>query len=180
MSEPDPIRQLQHLLDDPGKVLERISRIQSAIGSMRSPSSGAPEPPAAFSPPAEATSIAISDDRPYDGLLKILRDMQTQIEERIRPLALLSVQSEVDHLQILAKQEQAALDECFAQLDRNLLACVDRIDGSRKVYAELTTLNQRLAELGAATEALPEFPNSLDPEEFLSSRIQSLREQGKI
>jgi septal ring factor EnvC (AmiA/AmiB activator) len=180
VSEPDPIKQLQHLLEDPGRVLERISRIQSAIGAITPSSSSAPELSAATSARAETTIILKSEDRPYDGLLQMLRDMQSQIEQRVRPLALLTVQSEVEHLRELSKQEQTALDECVAQLDRNILTCVDRIEESRKLHAELTTVNQRLEELGAPTEGLPDFPTSQDSKEILKSRIERLRGSGKI
>ena len=109
--------------------------------------------PAANLPP-EAVSIVKVEDRPYDGLLQILRDMQAQIEGRVRPLAQQSIQAEVERLRELAKQKQAALDECVAQIDQCILRSLGKIDASRQSYARLRATQRRLAELGAATEVV--------------------------
>lgn len=181
MEDRDPIKQLQRLLDDPGKVLERISRIQSALGSIHPPSStAAPDTPVASLPPTETVAILKVADRPYDNLLQMLRDMQAQIEECIRPLALLTVQAEVERLREQVRQERAALEKCVEQIDRSLEFCLHRIDDSRSIYADLIALTGRLTELGAATETLPEFSTSQDPCEIIHSRIERLREKGKI
>lgn len=177
MAEPDPIKQLQHLLDDPGKVLERISRIQSAIGSIRDSSSNAPE--ALADSPGEA-SPAFQAKRPYDALLRIVRGMQAHVEQRLRPLALLSIQSETERVFGLAEQEQGALNQCIAQLDQTLLTCVDRISESQEVYDNLTAINDRLTQLGATPEALPDFSLNQDANALLASRLESLRRKGKI
>ena len=181
MEDRDPIKQLQRLLDDPGKVLERISRIQSALGSIHPPSStAAPDTPVASLPPTETVAILKVADRPYDNLLQMLRDMQAQIEECIRPLALLTVQAEVERLREQVRQERTALEKCAERIDRSLESCLHRIDDSRSIYADLIALTGRLAELGAATEPLPEFSTSQDPSEIIQSRIERLREKGKI
>lgn len=110
----------------------------------------------------------------------MLRDMQAQIEECIRPLALLTVQAEVERLREQVRQERAALEKCAERIDRSLESCLHRIDDSRSIYADLIALTGRLAELGAATEPLPEFSTSQDPSEIIHSRIERLREKGKI
>ena len=173
MAEQDPIRQLQHLLDDPSNLLERISRIQSAIGSIREPTAS-PE----TSPPVAAKTHA--EDPPFEDLLRMLRDMQAQIEERLRPLALQTIGTESERLRQLAKQEQTALDECLVRIDRSLTDCVVQIDASQKAYTDLAATHRRLLDLGAAAEALPEFPDSQDPDAFLQERIHQLRQKGKI
>lgn len=181
MEDRDPIKQLQRLLDDPGKVLERISRIQSALGSIHPPNStAAPDTPVASLPPTETVAILKVEDRPYDNLLQMLRDMQAQIEECIRPLALLTVQAEVERLREQMRQERAALEECAEGIDRSLKSCLHRIDDSRSIYADLIALTGRLTELGAAAEPLPEFSTSQDSREIIHSRIEHLRGKGKI
>ena len=178
MTERDPIRQLQHLLDDPGKVWERISRIQSALGSINSPSSTTPsETPAASLPPAEEVAVLNAEDRPYDGLLQMLRDMQAHIEQRVRPLAQQSIQAEVERLRELSKQGQSALDECVAQIDQCILSCLGKIDAARQSYARLRATQRRLADLGAATEVLHLPEESAD---LIAARLDHLRREGKI
>jgi hypothetical protein len=169
----DPIKQIQHLLDDPGKVLEKISRIQSALGSID-------EPRADTAPVNSSAEAAQSETETYQSLLRMLRDMQTQIEERLRPLALQTIDAESERLCGLAKQEQTALDECMARIDRSLQDCVAQIDESQRAYTDLIAANRRLLELGAPAETLPEFPGSQDPNAFLQKRIQQLHQNGKI
>lgn len=107
----------------------------------------------------------------------MLRDMQAQIEERVRPLARQSIQAEVERLRELSKQGQSALDECVAQIDQCILSCLGKIDGSRQSYARLRATQRRLAELGAATEALHLPEESAD---LIAARLDHLRREGKI
>lgn len=170
MTEEDPIRQLQQLLDDPSHLLERISRIQSIIGSAK--------PAEAATPAAQARE---SDGSPYDGLMRILQDVQTQIDRHVRPLALRAMHAEADRLHKFASQELAAQEECLAELDRTLSACVDRIDESRRIQEQLTALNRRLGGLGAPLEEwIPEFDPMASPTEILQDRVTKLRRQGKL
>ena len=81
MDDLDPIKQLQSLLDDRGKVLEKISGIHSALNSLKSPTPGMP---AAFAPLADPNPNLAGEGPLYDRLLQALHDMQAQIEERVR------------------------------------------------------------------------------------------------
>jgi hypothetical protein len=172
----DPIKQIQHLLDDPGKVLERISRIQSALGSINTPSSAAP----ATSLAGEAAPVSETEEGTYRGVLQTLREMQSHIEQRLRPLALQTVQAEAERLSEWMKHEQRALDECLARIDENVLTCVERISESQKKYIDLTALKKRLEEFGASTQSLPELSTSEDPGQIIIARLESLRRDGKI
>jgi hypothetical protein len=171
----DPIKQLQHLLDDPGKGLEKISRIQSALGSI---TSSAEKPPSGTR--AAENSLAQTDGDPYSGLLENVRELRLQIEERLRPLAEQAVQAEVERLSERLKQEQRALGECLGRIDENLLACVERIQESQKKLADLSSLKIRLEELGASPASLPEFSTAQDPGEIISARLEILRRTGKL
>ena len=175
MGEEDPIRQLQHLLEDPGNLLERISRIQSVIGSTR-PSEPLPIENAA----PVGRDQKETDSPPYDGLLRMLCDMQMQIDQRVRPLALAAIHAEGERLRQLAKQEQATHDQSLAQVDQSLIACFDRIEQSQKIHADLVALNRRLEQLGAPTERVQDFPAALSPGEIIQTRIEELRRQGKL
>lgn len=173
MADEDPIRQLQHLLDDPRHLLERISRIQSVIGSV-----GEPAPPEGA--PATAPTPLAADSPPFENLLRMLRDMQAQIDQRIRPLALQAMHTEAERLRQLAKQEQTALDQHLEQIDRALIECVARIDESQKIHRELAALNGRLEQLGAEPEPLDHPFSSHGASGFLQRRVQELDRQGKL
>jgi hypothetical protein len=177
----DPIKQLQSLLEDRGKVLEKISSIHSALGSFRT-DSAAPEPesPPAIAVQPQTTANPFTDDRVYNRLLQALRDMQAQIEERVRPMAQQVVEIEVERLREQSGHDQAALNACLAQIDQCILNCVGQLDEYQKKHALLISLNQRIANLGAAPEPLPD---SLPIESFdaaIQARVEGLRNQGKL
>ena len=177
----DPIKQLQSLLADRGKVLEKISSIHSALGSLKT-DSAAPEP---GSPPATAvqpqtTANPLFEPQAYGRLLQAVRDMQAQIEERVRPLAEQVVECEVARLREQSGHEQANLNACLAQVDQCILNCVAQLDEYRNQHAFLITLNERIAKLGGAPEPVPD---SLSLENFpaaIRARVDELRERGKL
>jgi len=171
----DPIKQLQHLLDDPGKVLEKISRIQSALGSITTPSVKTPSAAA-----SAAAAGAKSEADVYGGLLQNVRELRLEIEERLRPLAKQAVQAEVERLSERMKHEQAALSDCLSRIDENLLICVERIHESQKKVNDLSTLKRRLEDLGGAPASLPEFSNTQDPADIITARLETLRRNGKL
>ncbi len=181
MDELDPIRQLQHLLNNPGKLLEKISRIQSALGSIRAPDSIPAEESA-------APTFAADETRPtpkaptqrYSQALHTLRNMQAQLEERVVPLARAAAQAEGEQLRERARQGQITMNECLAQLDRRILACLDRFYDAQRKYADLTLLNQRLVSLGSAAEPLPDGAPLEDATLIIETRLDALRQQGKV
>jgi len=177
----DPIKQMQSLLQDRGKVLEKISSIQSALGSLRT-DSAAPEPesPPAMAVQPQTTANPFSDDRVYSRLLLALRDMQAQIEERVRPLAQQVVEFEVARLREQSGHDQAALNACLAQIDQCILNCVGQLDEYQKKHAFLITLNQRIANLGSTPEPLPDFLSIEKFDAAIHARVAGLRHQGKF
>lgn len=181
MDDQDPIKQLQALLDDRGKVLEKISGIHSALNSIKGITSTEPAP-VMFSTGAvvsEPKPDAGGGDRVYDRLLQTLRDMQAQIEERVQPLAQQTVQVEVERLREQREKDHAGLQDCLARIDQSVLACVERLHEYQRRYAELVTLNQRVAALGAEPEVLPENSVAPDIAATINLRLQRLRLAGK-
>jgi hypothetical protein len=175
----DPIKQLQCLLEDRGKVLEKISSIHSALGSITSAQAAAPEPPQAQAAPVQSAS-RFSPDPVYGRLLRALGDMQAQIEQRVRPIAQQVVELEVARLREQSDHDQGALQQCLAQIDQCILTCVDRLDEYQKKHASLITLNERLESLGAAPEALPDELKPLNLGEAIRSRLESLEQHRRL
>ena len=174
MDDLDPIKQLQSLLDDRGKVLEKISGIHSALNSLKSPAPAMPTPGtlAAFAPLADPNPNFTGEGLLY--VLKTLHDMQAQIEERVRPLAQLTLQAEVAQLRDQFARDQAALKESLIRIDQCIVSCTDRLDEYQRRYADLTILNERIAALGAAPEPLPENLAARDVKEIIDLRLQNL------
>lgn len=179
MEDLDPIKQLQSLVDDRGKVLEKISSIHSALGSIVK-TTASPQAPSETALAGQDRSIQAAEDRLYDRLLQTLHDMQTQIEERVRPLAQQTVEIEVARLREQSKRDQAALLECLARIDQSILSCVERIEEYQSKHSELARLNQRLAVLGAETLPLPDHWSRQNANEMIRARLEELRLKDKI
>ena len=173
----DPIEQLQSLLDDRSKVLEKISSIHSILGSLTPSELSAPEPAA---PTVGTASEQTSADFAYGRLQRALRDMQTQIEQRVQPIARQVVESEVARLREQSGHDQAALKECLAQIDQCVLTCIERMDEFQKRHKLLATLNQRLTSLGALPEPMPDYLPAKDLRDSIQSRVNLLRDQAKL
>jgi len=177
----DPIKQLQSLLEDRGKVLEKISSIHSALGSLRADSAApAPESPPAIAVQPQTTANPFSDDRGYSRLLQALRDMHAQIEERVRPMAQQVVELEVARLREQSSHDQATLNACLAQIDQCILNCVGQLDEYQKKHAFLISLNERIAKLGATPEPLADFLSLENFATAIQARVEGLRHQGKF
>jgi hypothetical protein len=174
----DPIKQLQSLIEDRSKVLEKISGIHSALDSIIKTTNSIPSPQAVLA--AENKSSQIPEDRLYNRLLQTLHDMQAQIEERVRPLAQQTVEIEVARLREMSNQDQTALLECLERIDQCILSCMERVGEYQKRHSELTRLNQRLTTLGAEPQPLPDLWPAQDPGETIRFRLEELRLQGKI
>ena len=174
----DPIKQLQNLLDDRGRVLERISNIQSALGSITTGEPPTPVPQT--SPLPKSVESPVPDDLVYGRLFQALRDMQVQIEERVRPFAREIVNAEVVRIREQTEQNQVALSQCLAQIDQCILTCAERMDEYQKRHAALESLNGRLVSLGATAEPLPPDVLTLNIHEAIQSRIAAVLDQGQL
>lgn len=167
----DPIKQLQSFLDQRGNVLEKISSIHSTLGSLRGdPHSSLTSQFAVDTSPTAANAV----DAHYQRLLQALQEMQSQIEQRVRPAVQLVVQSQVDQLRGQSDDKMAALRDCLGQIDRSVLQCLAGLDEYQKRYADLDTLNKNLAGLGVAPAPLPDKISVDYVSETLSARLAHL------
>jgi hypothetical protein len=173
----DPIQQLQNLLDDRSKVLEKISSIHSVLGSLGRRESSTPDPAA---PVTEAAPQPSGDDQVYGRLQRTLRDMQTQIEQRVQPIARQVVDLQVARLREQSVQDQAALNECLTKIDRCILNCGERMEEYKKRHNLLTALNQRLANLGALPEPMPDDGLAASLSDTIESRLKLLHNRAKL
>lgn len=175
MEDQDPIKQLQSLLTDRSKVLERVSGIHAMLDSIRPPVLSAANSESS----AKTAGVApTADEEPYDRLLQILHDVQSQIENQVRPLAQQAIAFEVERLREQAAIDQRDLSACVEQIDRCVSACLQRAHEYRREHAELALFNGRLTTLGAAPEPLPECASEIT--EIISARLEWLRLQQKI
>jgi len=129
VEDQDPIKHLQSLLTDRNKVLERISGIRAMLDSIKAPASSAAEPE---SIPTTTSLAPAPREEPYDRLLHVLRDMQSEIENQVRPLAQQAIDFEVQRVREQAAIDQRDLRTCVEQIDRCVSACVQHAHEYRR------------------------------------------------
>ena len=168
----DPIQQLQSFLVERGRMLEKITSLHSSLGSLRgdSPSSMALPPAPKFSLEVTGTGA----DAHIQRLVRALQEMQTQIEQRVRPAVQLLVQTQVEQLRGESDEKVAALRACLGQIDRCVSQCLAGLDEYQKRHADLDMLNRNLAGLGASPEPLPEKISIESLSESISARLANL------
>lgn len=122
----------------------------------------------------------MTEEQSYERMLQALKEMQSQIEERVRPVIDQVVQVEIDRLHTLAEQHQGHLKECLARIDQSLLSCQDHLHKYRQARSELLSLNQRLADLGADPETISDGVPSETLSDIIAARLEGLKLAGKI
>lgn len=165
----DPIKQLQSFLAERGEVLEKITSIHSTLSLIRGDRSTSLPLQSASKTSGDDTGAAV--DAHYQRLLQALQEMQTQIEQRVRPAVLLVVQHQVDNLRGQSDEKMSALRDCLDQIDRSVLQCLAGLDEYQKRYADLDTINKSLAGLGVPPEPLPENISMRQLSETISARL---------
>ena len=120
------------------------------------------------------------EEQTYERLLRVLHDMQAQIEERVRPVAEQLVQVEVERLQSLSMHQKSILNDCLALIDQTILDCRIQMEEYRQTRSALLVLNQRLADLGAEPVAAPDHFPTENLGDLILARLEGLRSEGKI
>jgi hypothetical protein len=78
------------------------------------------------------------------------------------------------------EEEKQALERCVNSIDDKLKECSASVDEYQRLYASLSTMRQKLVQLGAEPSALP-TPMPVDNVEgIIVWRLRELREQGKF
>ncbi len=180
--EPQPIEQLYSVLSERGRVAEKITSVETALGTIRRSLSTAlaHQYVQATRPGIEIREDLMKEEQTYERLLQALHDMQAQIEERVRPIAQQVVQAEVERLRDLSEQHRSALEESLAHIDQNILNCRSHIDQYRQRCSDLTVLNERLAKLGADPAPIPALLPESNLGDIIRARVDGLRTEGKI
>jgi hypothetical protein len=129
--------------------------------------------------PLSSNNRLVKEEQSYERLLEALRDMQAQIEERVRPVAEQVVQAEIARLRSLSEEHKSALSSCLAQIDESILSCRTQLDQYQQTRSNLAALNERLRKLGAHSENPPELPAE-NLKDLILARVEGLRADGKL
>ena len=122
----------------------------------------------------------MKEEQSYERLLRVLHDMQAQIEERVRPVAEQVVQAEVERLQNLSIQTRSILNDCLALIDQTILDCRSQMEEYRQTRSALSAVNERLADLAGEPIAVPDHFPTESLGDLILARVEGLRAEGKI
>ncbi|MGH7826468.1 MAG: hypothetical protein ACREQ7_15010 [Candidatus Binatia bacterium] len=179
----NPIEQLRSLLDERNEVARKITAVQAALGAITTniSTSLAQQCLNHAGAAVEFKEHLMKEEQNYERLLQALRDMQAQIEERVRPVAEQVVQAEIERLRSLSEQHKSALTDCLARIDKNILSCRAQMDEYQQTRSELAALSERLSNLGADPEGLPDHQLPAENlRDLILKRVEGLRAAGKL
>lgn len=182
MIHTEPIEELHRLLTEQKRVAEKIADVQAALSHIKKKIS---ESLLQQYVTTTEEKIAIKEDlmreeQSYERLLQALRDMQREIEERIRPVEEQIVQAELDCLKSMFEQQKNALTDCLGKIDQKILECRLQLAEYNRIHTDLKTLNERLSRLGTGSLPMPDFLPIDNLAELIKGRIEDLTSKGKI
>jgi hypothetical protein len=88
---------------------------------------------------------------------------------------------EVRHqLEMIFEDQKKGLDDCLRGIDDKIKECAAYVEDYKRLHCNLTSMRQRLVQLGAEPGGMPDVLPSGGVEEVVAWRLQALREQGKV
>jgi chromosome segregation ATPase len=182
MPQPKPIEQLRGLLDERKKVAEKVTEVQATLNEIKTEVSASLAEQCLHKAvtAVEFKEQLMKAEHNYERLLQALRDMQAQIEDRVRPVAQQVVEAEIERLRSLSEQHRSALTDCLAQIDQHILSCRAQMEQYEQTRSNLAALSDRLTNLGANPERLPEGLSPENIRDLLLARVEGLRAAGKL
>jgi predicted anti-sigma-YlaC factor YlaD len=78
------------------------------------------------------------------------------------------------------EEEKQALERCLNNIDDKLKECSACVDEYQQLYASLSTMRQKLVQLGAEPSNLPTAMPVDNIESIIAWRLRELKEQGKF
>lgn len=83
-------------------------------------------------------------------------------------------------LGIVFENEKKGLEDCLAAVDGKLKECAAGVENYRIMYAHLSSLREKLVQLGGYPTALPAALPTDDFDAVVAWRLQELKFKGKI
>jgi ABC-type enterochelin transport system substrate-binding protein len=85
-----------------------------------------------------------------------------------------------EQLGAVFEEEKHALEKCLDGVDDKLKECSAYVDEYRRLHASLSTMRQKLVQLGAEPSTLPPPMPANNVEGIIAWRLRELKEQGKF
>ena len=122
----------------------------------------------------------IQKEQTFVRLLQALHEMKDGIQAKIRPLEEEIVGANVRRLLENHNNQKGRLADCLNSIDQAILDCRLLFENSKKIFGNLSEVNDKLSGLGAPTLPVENSLETSDMTKGLRERIEHLRLQGKI
>ncbi len=176
------IAKLAKLLADDARIDEKIRDTKAALSLIQKRVSEllAQHYIAMKEPRIQIPEDLMKEEEAFERLLQALQDMKSEISKQIRPVEEQIIQANRDHIRQAFTQESRKLSKCLEEIDDNILACRQYLQDYDNIRSSLYGLNEKLAQLGADSLEVPDSLPTHDLGEIVRSRIDYLKNQGKI
>jgi hypothetical protein len=122
----------------------------------------------------------MSQEQYYERLLLALQEMRREIAQKMRPLELQIIEANREHLRETFEEYTRQLTGSLGAIDEHILACRQLLDDYNMARAGLHGVNDKLSQLGAIPLDVPLGASGSDFGEFMKSRLEHLKSQGKL
>jgi hypothetical protein len=119
------------------------------------------------------------DGEPVERLMEIILQMRINLQQ-VSITFEQQTQEIRQQLGTIFEEEGRALDICLNGIDDRLKECAAYIKDYKRLYSSLSTMHQKLVQLGAEPSAMPGSLPTEEVEGILLWRLHQLKCEGKI
>lgn len=178
----DYIEELARLLTEQKRLDEKLEETQTSFSDIRKRISEYLVQSSLKSTEgvAQMDEGLIQKEKTFERLLQALHEMKSDIQGKIRPLEEEIVRANVSQLLENYNNQRERLTDCLNGIDQAILDCRLLFENSKKIFGNLSEVNEKLSGLGAPTLPVENSLENGDMAKVLRERIEHLRLQGKI
>ena len=115
-----------------------------------------------------------------DRLLQAFLNMKNNFEQQVRSLDGHLAEAQLEYFKEMFDTQKSTAADCLNGIDQKVLDCLAHIEQYKRIHSALSSLNEKLSQLGVEPFALPEALPAEDLGSIITSRIEMLRSQGRV
>jgi hypothetical protein len=127
----------------------------------------------------KATRVAHMNGESVERLMEIILQMKINLSHINETLHQQTYEIR-EQLGLVFEGEKQALECCLNSIDDKLKECATSVDEYQRLYASLSTMREKLVQLGAEPGTLPTAMPVTNVEGIIAWRLRELRQLGKV
>ena len=129
--------------------------------------------------PGKATRVVHMNGESVERLMEIILQMKINLAHINETLHQQTYEIR-EQLGLVFEDEKQALQRCLSSIDDKLKECATSVDEYQRLYASLSTMREKLVQLGAEPSPLPTAMPVTNVEGIIAWRLHELRQLGKF